>query len=42
MHKVLMVIRREYLERVKKKSFWIGTMIFPLVMLLLIGGQIPP
>lgn len=27
-----MVIRREYLERVKKKSFWIGTLLFPLLM----------
>jgi ABC-type Na+ efflux pump permease subunit len=27
-----MVIRREYLDRVRKKSFWVGIMIFPLIM----------
>lgn len=32
MHNILMVLRREYLERVTKKSFWIGTAIFPLLM----------
>jgi ABC-2 type transport system permease protein len=31
-----MVIRREYLERVRKKSFWLGTLFFPLLMLGLI------
>ena len=34
MHNVLMIMRREYLERVTKKSFWIGTAIFPLIMVL--------
>jgi hypothetical protein len=29
-----MIMRREYLERVTKKSFWIGTAIFPLIMVL--------
>ena len=33
MHNVLMIMRREYLERVTKKSFWIGTAIFPLLMI---------
>jgi ABC-2 type transport system permease protein len=32
MHNVLMIMRREYLERVTKKSFWIGTAVFPLIM----------
>jgi len=32
MHNILMVMRREYLERATKKSFWIGTAIFPLLM----------
>ena len=32
MHNILMIIRREYLERVTKKSFWIGTAVFPVVM----------
>lgn len=36
MHKILMVIRREYLDRVKKKSFWIGTLVFPLIMVVLV------
>jgi ABC-2 type transport system permease protein len=34
-----MVIRREYLERVKKKSFWIGTAVFPLLMVVMFGIQ---
>src|SRR5436309_2666254 len=33
-----MVIRREYLERVRKKSFWIGTLVFPLIMVVLFLG----
>jgi ABC-2 type transport system permease protein len=33
MHKLLMVIRREYLERIRKKSFWMGTLFFPLLIL---------
>jgi len=32
MHKILMVLRREYMERVTKKSFWLGTAVFPLLM----------
>jgi len=32
MHNILMVLRREYLERATKKSFWIGTAVFPLLM----------
>lgn len=32
MHKIMMVVRREYLDRVKKKSFWIGVLLFPVVM----------
>ena len=39
MHKILMVVRREYLERVKKKSFWIGVLVFPLIMTVLIAGS---
>lgn len=34
MHNILMVLRREYLQRVTKKSFWIGTALFPLIMSL--------
>ena len=28
MHNILMILRREYLQRVTKKSFWIGTLVF--------------
>jgi len=34
-----MVIRREYLDRIRKKSFWLGTLLFPLLMLGLIFFQ---
>jgi ABC-2 type transport system permease protein len=36
MKKMLKVVRREYLERVKKKSFLIGTILGPVLMGLLI------
>jgi ABC-2 type transport system permease protein len=32
MHNVLMVIRREYFERVRKVSFWVGVLLFPVIM----------
>jgi len=38
MHSILMVLRREYLERVTKKSFWIGTAVFPVLMVALSVG----
>ncbi|HEU5181406.1 MAG TPA: ABC transporter permease [Candidatus Polarisedimenticolia bacterium] len=40
MHKLLMVIRREYLERIRTRSFWLGTLLFPLLMLGLVVLQI--
>lgn len=40
MHNIWMVIRREYLERVRKKSFWVGIMIFPVIMAVMIFGSI--
>lgn len=40
MHNMLMIIRREYRERVRKPSFWIGTLLFPLIMVGLIFAQI--
>jgi ABC-2 type transport system permease protein len=40
MHKLLMVIRREYLERIRKKSFWLGTMLLPLLLLGLVLFQV--
>ena len=36
MKKMLLVARREYLDRVKKKSFLIGTILGPVLMGLLI------
>jgi ABC-2 type transport system permease protein len=30
MHNILMVLRREYRERVTKKSFWIGAVVLPV------------
>jgi ABC-2 type transport system permease protein len=38
--KILAVVRREYIERVRTKAFWIGTMIFPGLFIALIGFQI--
>lgn len=39
MHNVRMIMRREYRERVTKKSFWIGTAVFPVLMGGLILGS---
>ncbi|MDD3643129.1 MAG: ABC transporter permease [Candidatus Krumholzibacteria bacterium] len=36
MRKMLIVVRREYLDRVKKKSFLIGTILGPVLMALLL------
>ena len=38
--KILAVVRREYIERVRTKAFWIATMIFPGLFIALIGFQI--
>ena len=35
MRKILMVLRREYLQSVQKKSFWIGTLALPFLFVLL-------
>ncbi|MCI0568332.1 MAG: ABC transporter permease [Acidobacteria bacterium] len=40
MHKLLMVVRREYLERLRTKSFWLGTLLFPLLMMGLVVIQL--
>lgn len=37
MHKILLVIRREYLARVKKKSFLLATLITPLIFPTIMG-----
>lgn len=38
MNKILLIIQREYLTRVRKKTFIIGTILFPLLYLGLIFG----
>ena len=38
MHKILLIIKREYLTRVRKRTFIIGTILFPVLYLLLIFG----
>ncbi len=37
MHKVLLVVKREYLARVKKKSFLLATLITPLIFPTIMG-----
>ena len=37
MNKVLIIIKREYLVRVRTKAFLIGTLVSPLLMLALIA-----
>jgi len=36
LHKIKLIISREYLSRVQKKSFWVGTFLGPLAMAMLI------
>ena len=38
MNKILLIIKREYLTRVRKKTFIISTILFPLLYLGLIFG----
>ncbi len=38
MKKIVLIIRREYLTRVRKRTFIIGTILFPVLYLLLIFG----
>ncbi|MGH9365284.1 MAG: ABC transporter permease [Thermoanaerobaculia bacterium] len=38
--KVFAVIRREYIERVRKKGFWIATLLIPGLMLLYVAIQV--
>ena len=39
MNKILLIIQREYLTRVRKKTFIISTILFPLLYLALIFGM---
>src|SRR5262249_38712497 len=38
--KVFAVVRREYVERVPTKAFWIGTLLIPALLFGIIGFQI--
>src|SRR5690349_9962607 len=38
--KTFAVARREYVERVRTRAFWIATLLIPLLFLLYIGIQI--
>src|SRR5882672_5760008 len=38
MHKIALIIKREYLTRVRKRTFIISTLLFPILYLLLIFG----
>src|SRR4029079_15358597 len=38
MRKIALIIKREYLTRVRKRTFIIGTLLFPILYLLLIFG----
>lgn len=40
MRKMLMVLRREYLQSIRTKMFWIGTLAMPLLMVVMIGLSI--
>ena len=39
MNKILLIIQREYLTRVRKKTFIISTILFPILYLGLIFGM---
>ncbi len=39
MNKIFIIIKREYLTRVKNKTFLLSTFLLPLVMVLFIGGS---
>jgi ABC-2 type transport system permease protein len=39
MNKIFLIIQREFLTRVRKKTFIIGTILFPLLYVVLIFGQ---
>lgn len=39
MNKIILIIQREFLTRVRKKTFIIGTILFPVLYLALIFGS---
>ena len=40
MRKVFAILRREFVERVRTRWFWVGTILGPLLMVGIIGFQI--
>ena len=40
MHKIWLVIQREYITRVRNKTFLLSTFLLPLTMVLFIGGSV--
>ena len=40
MNKIWLVIKREYITRVRNKTFLLSTILLPLVMVLFIGGAV--
>ncbi len=38
--KIFAVVRREYVERIRTKAFWIGTLLIPILLMVFIGMQI--
>ncbi len=40
MNKTWIIIKREYLSRVKKKTFLLSTFLFPIVLILFIAGSV--
>jgi ABC-2 type transport system permease protein len=40
MNKILIIIQREYLSRVRRKSFIISTFLFPLFIVLIMAGSV--
>lgn len=40
MHKILLIIKREYLTRVRNKTFLLSTFLLPIVMMLFIFGSV--
>jgi len=40
MNKILIIIRREYITRVRNKTFLLSTILLPLMIVLFIGGSV--
>jgi ABC-2 type transport system permease protein len=40
MNKTLIIIKREYLTRVRRRAFILSTFLFPIVMILFIVGSV--